>query len=104
MMAPITKPTWFPENATEMARARSFKRKLREMEAAFDGTRTLCPKPKIMRNRKNETAALATGSATVDSPQITDPVPITIQGPKRSITGPTNIMLPVYDQFHPERM
>ena len=103
-MAPITKPTWFPENATEMARARSCEPKLREMEVAFAGMSALCPKPKIMRSRKSETAPPATGRTTVDSPQITDPVPITIQGPKRSIIGPTNTRAPVYDQFHPERM
>src|ERR1700693_5626614 len=103
-VAQIASPTWFPAKVIATALVRSFTLNPREIALAPAEISMLCPKPKIMRSRNREVAALAIGNAMVETPQTTEPEPSTIQAPKRSTTGPIIGKPAVYDQFHPERM
>src|ERR1700730_2230808 len=103
-VAQIARPTWFPAKVIATALVRSFTLNPREIALAPAEISMLCPRPKIMRKRNREVAALASGRAIVETPQTMEPSPITIQAPKRSTTGPKNGRPAVYDQFHPERM
>ncbi|PYK95685.1 MAG: hypothetical protein DME36_01070 [Verrucomicrobia bacterium] len=103
-VAQIASPSWLPANAIATALVRSFLPNPREIALAPAESSMLCPKPKIMRSRNRDVAALARGRAIVETPQTREPAPITTQAPKRSTTGPRIGRPAVYDQFHPERM
>src|SRR5579864_1548834 len=103
-VAQTASPTWLPAKVIATALVRSFTANPREIALAPAEISMLCPKPKIMRSRNSEVAALASGRAIVDTPQTTEPKPSASQAPKRSTIGPKIGKPAVYDQFHPERM
>src|SRR5438034_3948818 len=102
-VAPIARPTWFPEKTTAITLARSRKLNPRKTASAPAGKSVVCPNPKNMRIRNRGTADVAMGRATVNNPQTNDPTPKTIYGPNRSTITPMRGSPAVYDQFQPDK-